>query len=91
MLKGDAAKPPIAQLTGFKLTPVTSGPAGIELQAGEQHSATKGIRRGGAFCDLADAAMGIAYASSLEEGETRATLDLKINCLKPIWQASCVL
>jgi uncharacterized protein (TIGR00369 family) len=34
-----------------------------------------------------DAAMGIAYASTLEEGETLATLELKINFLKPIWQA----
>jgi acyl-coenzyme A thioesterase PaaI-like protein len=30
-----------------------------------------GILHGGVFCDIADAAMGIAYASTLEEGETR--------------------
>lgn len=29
--------------------------------------------------------MGMAYASSLEEGETFATLELKINFLKPVW------
>jgi uncharacterized protein (TIGR00369 family) len=40
---------------------------------------------GGVLCDLADAAMGMAYASALEEGETFTTLELKINFLKPVW------
>ncbi len=40
-----------------------------------------------ALCDIADAAMGIAYASTLAEGETFATVELKINFLKPVWAA----
>jgi acyl-coenzyme A thioesterase PaaI-like protein len=66
MLKGDAPLPPIAQLIGFKLTSVTCGQAVIEFQAGEQHANPMGILHGGVFCDIADAAMGIAYASTLE-------------------------
>jgi uncharacterized protein (TIGR00369 family) len=31
--------------------------------------------------------MGIAYAANLEEGESFATLELKINFLKPIWKS----
>jgi len=31
--------------------------------------------------------MGIAYASTLVEGETFTTLELKINFLKPVWNA----
>jgi acyl-coenzyme A thioesterase PaaI-like protein len=42
------------------------------------------------FCDIADAAMGIAYASTLEEGETLATLELKINFLKRVGKQRCV-
>jgi hypothetical protein len=38
-----------------------------------------GIPHRGVFCDIADAAMGIAYASTLEGGETLAILELKIN------------
>jgi uncharacterized protein (TIGR00369 family) len=87
MLKGDAPLPPIAQLIGFKLTSVTCGRAVIEFQASEQHANPLGKLPGGVLCDIADAAMGIAYASTLEEGETLATLELKINFLKPIWQA----
>jgi uncharacterized protein (TIGR00369 family) len=35
------------------------------------------------LCDVADAAMGVAYASLLGEGESFTTLELKINFLKP--------
>jgi uncharacterized protein (TIGR00369 family) len=43
-----------------------------------------GTLHGGVLCDIADAAMGIAYAASLDEGETFTTLELKINFLKPV-------
>ncbi|MFZ3324515.1 MAG: PaaI family thioesterase [Methylocella sp.] len=66
---------------------MTRWQAVIELQAGEQHANPMGILHGGVFCDIADAVMGIAYASTLEEGETLATLELKINFLKPIRHA----
>ncbi len=46
-----------------------------------------GTLHGGILCDIADAAMGIAYASDLNEGESFTTLELKINFLKPIWNA----
>ena len=46
-----------------------------------------GTLHGGILCDIADAAMGMAYASTLGAGETFTTLELKINFLKPVWQA----
>ena len=42
------------------------------------------------MCDVADAAMGMAYASTLAEGETFTTLELKINFLKPVWTGKLV-
>jgi uncharacterized protein (TIGR00369 family) len=42
---------------------------------------------GGVLCDIADAAMGMAYASELGRGESFTTLELKINFLKPVWRA----
>lgn len=42
---------------------------------------------GGVLCDISDAAMGMAYASRLKEGESFTTLELKINFLKPVWKA----
>jgi uncharacterized protein (TIGR00369 family) len=46
-----------------------------------------GTLHGGVLCDIADAAMGIAYACTLAEGETFATLELKISFLRPVWNA----
>jgi uncharacterized protein (TIGR00369 family) len=45
-----------------------------------------GTVHGGILCDLADAAMGMAYASLLRPGESFTTLELKINFLKPVWK-----
>lgn len=46
-----------------------------------------GTLHGGVLCDIADAAMGIAYSANLDDGESFTTLELKINFLKPIWKA----
>ncbi len=46
-----------------------------------------GTLHGGVLCDIADAAMGMAYGSTLEDGETFTTLELKINFLKPVRNA----
>ena len=59
----------------------------FEMEAGPQHANPMGTLHGGILCDIADAAMGIAYASELEEGQTFTTLELKINFLKPVWNA----
>jgi uncharacterized protein (TIGR00369 family) len=87
MLQGKEPPPPIAQLIGFKVTSVAPGQAELEFQAGKQHANPMGTLHRGVLCDIADAAMGTAHASLLQEGETFTTLELKINFLKPIWQA----
>jgi uncharacterized protein (TIGR00369 family) len=84
---GEAAQPPVADLIGFRLTAVGDGRATVEFEAGERHANPMGTLHGGILCDIADAAMGVAYASMLGEGETFTTLELKINFLKPIWNA----
>jgi uncharacterized protein (TIGR00369 family) len=66
---------------------VEPGKAVVELQANEAHRNPMGTLHGGILCDIADAAMGIAYASNLKDGESFTTLELKINFLKPIWNA----
>src|SRR5258708_29724149 len=79
--------PPIAQLIGFELVNLELGKAIFELEATERHVNPLGTLHGGILCDLADAAMGTAYASTLQAGESFTTLELKINFLKPIWKA----
>jgi len=85
MIAGKAPNPPVADLIGFRIVEVESGRAVFVLDAGPQHANPMGTLHGGILCDLADAAMGIAYASTLGEGESFTTLELKINFFKPIW------
>jgi uncharacterized protein (TIGR00369 family) len=88
--KGELPPPPIAALIGFTIRSIEPGHAVMEMEAGPQHANPMGTLHGGVLCDLADAAMGMAYASSLDEGETFTTLELKINFLKPVWTGRLV-
>jgi hypothetical protein len=45
---------------------------------------------GGVLCSIADSAMGIAHASTLTDGETDTTLELKITFLRPVWSDVCL-
>ena len=74
---------PVAKLVGFRPTSVEDGKAVFELEAGPQHANPMGTLHGGVLCDVADAAMGVAYASTLADGESFTTLELKINFLRP--------
>jgi len=87
MICGDAPPPPVGQLIGFRLVQVEPGRAVFELETDRRHANPMGTLHGGILCDIADAAMGIAYASTLEEGESFTTLELKINFLKPVWNS----
>ncbi len=82
--------PPVAELLGIELVEAADGTCTMRLEAGEQHSNPMGTIHGGILCDLADAAMGMAFFSTLEEGETFTTLELKINYLRPFWSGKLV-
>lgn len=59
----------------------------IEFQADDRYANPMGTLHGGILCDVADAAMGMAYHCTLAEGETFTTIELKINFLRPVWKA----
>jgi uncharacterized protein (TIGR00369 family) len=75
---------PVARLIGFRLVSFADGVARMELQAGAQHHNPMGIVHGGVLCDLADAAMGVAVAAALEDGEGFATLQLSASFLRSV-------
>jgi uncharacterized protein (TIGR00369 family) len=77
--------PPVAELLGVDLVEAGGGECTMRMEAGEQHSNPMGTIHGGILCDIADAAMGMAFFSTLEEGESFTTLELKINYLRPFW------
>jgi len=78
---------PIGRLLGLRITNSGSGRATVEFEADARHANTMGTLHGGVLCDLADAAMGVAYLSTIAEGETLTTIELKINFLRPVWNA----
>ena len=65
LYRGALSPPPVARLIGFTLTAMQPGQAVIELEATAQHANPMGTLHGGILCDIADAAMGTAYASRL--------------------------
>jgi uncharacterized protein (TIGR00369 family) len=90
VMRGELPAPPIATLIGFDLRSVEPGHAVVEFEATDRHANPMGTLHGGVLCDIADAAMGMAYASSLEEGETFTTLELKINFVRPVWTGKLI-
>ena len=78
---------PVAQLIGFEAKEIGDGRALVTLAAGQRHANPMGTLHGGILCDIADAAMGMAFASTLAPGESFTTIELKINFFRPVWEA----
>ncbi len=75
---------PASRLIGFEVPEAGDGKAVVTLQAGPEHTNPMGTMHGGILCDIADAAMGIAFASTLAPDESFTTVELKINFLRPV-------
>lgn len=85
--KARAAKVPIGELLGFRVEEVAGGRAVGSMRAGPHHANPMGTLHGGVLCDLADAAMGMAFVSTLAPDESFTTIALSINFFRPVWQA----
>src|SRR4051794_28325219 len=84
--RGEAPPPPIGQLLGFVLKVFEPGHTVFEMEVDQRHHNPMGTLHGGVYCDLADAAMGYAYAATLAECESFTTVELKINFLRAVRQ-----
>lgn len=81
-----ASKVPVADLIGFGVEEIGGGRAVAFLRAGPQHANPMGTLHGGILCDVADAAMGMAFVSTLAPDESFTTMALTINFFRPVWQ-----
>jgi uncharacterized protein (TIGR00369 family) len=79
---------PVGRLIGFEAKEWADGRSVVTLAAGPQHANPMGTLHGGILCDIADAAMGIAFASTLAPDESFTTIELKINFFRPVWEAA---
>jgi uncharacterized protein (TIGR00369 family) len=84
VIAGEVPPPPIATLIGIRMVAIEPGRSRFEMDADERHHNPMGTLHGGILCDIADVAMGSAYAATLDEGESFTTLELKINFLRPV-------
>jgi len=87
LVRGELPAPPIAQLIGFRMMEVALGHSVMEMDADGRHANPMGTLHGGVVCDLSDAAMGTAMATTLEADETFTTIDLNAKYFKPVWKA----
>jgi len=87
LIAGGREGVPVAKLIGFDLTDVKGGRAVVTLESGPQHFNPMGTLHGGILCDIADAAMGMAFASTLSAQESFTTIEFKINFFRPVWKA----
>lgn len=84
IIAGEAPPSPSGMLIGSRLTAIEPGRARIELDTDTRHFNPMGTVHGGIISEIADSAMGLAFASTLDEGESFTTLEMKINFLRAV-------
>lgn len=87
LARGEEWVPPagVVNLIGHRPVAVEVGRAVVELLPDERHVTGRDQASvfGAYLAAIADVAMGLAYNSTLEDGQTGPTLELKINFLRP--------
>jgi uncharacterized protein (TIGR00369 family) len=79
---GKPPSPAIGTL-GIKVRSVEEMRAVLEMNVDERLHNLSGTMHGGVMVDIADAAMGIAVASTLRPDEDMTTIELKISFMRP--------
>jgi uncharacterized protein (TIGR00369 family) len=85
VIAGELPRPPIYHLTGMRLTEVSEGAATVELPCSKWLSTSARTIQGGFTAMLAESALGAAAFSTVEAGTASASLDLKVNYLRPVF------
>ena len=90
-IRGEAEPPPVSRLVGFRMTEAREGVVVMELEIEQHHTSPPGSAHGGILVDVADAAMGCAYGTLLDDAEaTWTTVELKVNYLRPAWPGDAI-
>lgn len=78
----------ISQLLGFRIVTIGEATATVELDAdAARHGNQQGTVHGGLLCELADAAIGTAHSTLMQEGESFTSIELTATFLRPVWQS----
>ncbi|OZA23326.1 MAG: thioesterase [Hydrogenophilales bacterium 17-64-11] len=78
----------ISKLLGFRITGIDKAYARLEMNAdADIHGNQQGTVHGGLLSELADATIGTAHSTTIEEGETFTSVDLRISFFRPVWKS----
>jgi len=83
-LRGETPPPASATLLGMRLASFEAGEALVELEATAAHANPMGTVQGGVLAAIADAAMGWAFMTTLGDGESYTTVEMKINFVRAV-------
>lgn len=79
----------ISRTLGMRVVAVGEGSATVEIDADPTvHGNQQGTVHGGLISELADAAIGTAHSTLMAKGESFASIDLKVNFMRPVWQST---
>jgi len=87
VVKGELPESPAARTIGFHVIEAKESRVVIEMNATERLHNPMGTLHGGILGDIADAAMGYAFATTLAKDELFSTVEMKVSFLKPIFKA----
>jgi uncharacterized protein (TIGR00369 family) len=85
LVEDELPRPPIHQLTGLRLVEVGEGETVVELPCSKWLSTSAGTIQGGFTAMLAESAMTGAVFSTAPADTAVATLDFKVNYLRPVF------
>ena len=91
MAAGKLPQAPMCATLGFYLAEVRQGYACFEGLPEQRHYNPIGTVHGGFAAALLDSALGCAIFTTLEKGEAWTTLELKLNMVRPITEATGLL
>lgn len=78
---------PLARVLGMRLVAIAPGTATFAMEVSmADHANPMGNLHGGVLLALADSAMGFAMGTTVGEGETFGSMEIKSNLFKPVWK-----
>jgi uncharacterized protein (TIGR00369 family) len=88
LVEGTVPPPPIAAALGFRLAEVAPGYCLFTMTPEFRHYNPIGSVHGGVACTLLDSCMSCAVQTHLAKGQGYTTLELKVNLVRPITDAT---
>ena len=88
---GRISPPPAAMLVGYRIHTVESGYSVFELDPAEYHYNPFATVHGGILSTLLDTTMTSAVITTLPQGKTCSTVEIKVNFIRPVTEETGVL